>query len=157
MAEGETSTGEPVTRAPTLSRERPLSLNSRKVTKPVLRQLATALELPGNGTIEETRQMIEGKLTEMEREPRHVQVILIHVEGGVDIVLEDAEGPFLETRLLEETEREEEGRDGGEPGDADPEEEDPEATRRALQECREVNAALQTQVEELSVSLNKSK
>ena len=46
---------------------------------------------------------------------------------------------------------------GGEPGDADPEEEDPEATRRALQECREVNAALQTQVEELSVSLNKSK
>ena len=75
-----------------------------------------ALELPGNGTIKETKQMIEGKLTEMEREPRYVQVNL--GGRGVEIVLEDAEGPFLETRLLEETERKKEGRDGGEPGDA---------------------------------------
>ena len=41
-----------------------------------LRQLAAHLELPVNASMEETHQMIDGKLTEMGKEPQNVQVIV---------------------------------------------------------------------------------
>jgi len=41
---------------------RPVPLNSKRLTAPVLKQLAKGLEVPTAGFAEEIRQLIEGKL-----------------------------------------------------------------------------------------------
>ena len=46
---------------------KPLPLNSRRLTAPVLKQLAGALDLPSTAPLDDVRQMIEGKLLEMGR------------------------------------------------------------------------------------------
>lgn len=74
---------------------KPYPLNSRRLTSPYLMCISRALGLPTNGTVEETRLMIEGKLTEMGREPRNVQVI-VSVEDDVEAVsLQDGSGVFV--------------------------------------------------------------
>ena len=55
---------------------RSLPLNSRRLNAGHLRQLAALLELPANVSMEKTRQMVDGKLTEMGKEPQNVQVIV---------------------------------------------------------------------------------
>ena len=52
--------------------------------------------MPAGGTLEDTRQMLEGKLVEAGREPRNVQVVLLEEEDGAVLRLEDGEGVFLE-------------------------------------------------------------
>ena len=51
-----------------------LPLNSRKLTIPLLKQLSRGLGLPTTASLEGTRQLIEGKLKEMGREPKRMQV-----------------------------------------------------------------------------------
>jgi len=68
-------------------KERLLPLNSKLLTSTYLRRIAEALELPTGGSPEETRQMIEGKLSEREEG-----------EGGVQVLVREA--ACLETRLL---------------------------------------------------------
>ena len=48
-----------------------------------LQQIASALQLPTSGTAAVTRQLVEGRLTEMDREPRNVQVV---VQGRVRMI-----------------------------------------------------------------------
>lgn len=55
---------------------KPLPLNSRRVTAPVLRQIAGALQLPDASSLDEVRQMIDGKLVEMGRKPKSTQVVI---------------------------------------------------------------------------------
>lgn len=51
---------------------------------------------------DDVRQMIEGKLQEIGREPANVQVIVQQESGGsrVHLSLQDAEGVFLEERTM---------------------------------------------------------
>ena len=51
----------------------------------MVQQIAKSMGLPTLASLEDTRQMLEGKIGEMEREPRNVQVVLQDVEGGVHI------------------------------------------------------------------------
>ena len=52
------------------------ALNSRRLNATQLQGIAESLELPQGGSISTIRQLIEGKLIEMEHEPKNVQVIL---------------------------------------------------------------------------------
>ena len=78
------------------TRGRVLPLNSRRLTSEIVSRIAKALELPDSGTLEDTRQMVEGKLIARGREPKNVQVVVHVAEGGVDPVIElrDADGVF---------------------------------------------------------------
>jgi len=51
-------------------------LNSKRIASGQLQSLAKALNLPTGASNEETRQILEGKLMELEREPRNVQVVM---------------------------------------------------------------------------------
>ena len=50
------------------------SLNSRRLKVVHLQQIADSLRLPMKGTVAVTRQLIEGKLMEVDQEPENVQV-----------------------------------------------------------------------------------
>ena len=91
------------TRDDEVVQSKPFPLNSRRLGSSILRQVAVELGLPGTGSLEDTRQMIDGRLQEQEHEPRNVQVRIIEPEGEVPgltvIELVDAEGIFLRTEL----------------------------------------------------------
>ena len=56
-----------------------------------------AMSLPTKGSVEESRLIIEGSLTEMEREPRNVQVeVAEDASGKTRISLHDSRGTFME-------------------------------------------------------------
>ena len=55
--------------------KRPLPLNSKRLTGAYVQAIARAMELPTKGSVTETRQMIEGKLGDDDRESTNVQVI----------------------------------------------------------------------------------
>ena len=61
--------------------ESPFPLNSRRLTGPYLKSIAKAIGLPTTGSVDETRVMIDGKLEEMGRDSRNVQVILTKDSG----------------------------------------------------------------------------
>ena len=47
-------------------------LNSRRIKGCWIQRIAEALELPGRASLEETRQMIEGKLMELQYQPQNM-------------------------------------------------------------------------------------
>ena len=71
-------------------------LNSRKLTGAIVGRIAANLGLPTGGSLEDTRQMIEGALTDSGREPRNVEVYVTESEEGIVIRLEDDGGVFME-------------------------------------------------------------
>ena len=80
---------------------RPLPLNSRRLTAVHLQLLARRLELPMSASAEETRLIIDGKLSEIGREPWNVQVVIAEPEvGGAECLwLQDKTGVFLQAEL----------------------------------------------------------
>ena len=79
-------------------------LNSRRLTAGIVNRIARGLGLPTGASLEESRQLIEGKLGET-REPRNVQVEVIDSAGGSMVIkLRDEEGIFMEIPADEETE-----------------------------------------------------
>ena len=54
------------------------------------------MEVPADGSLEDTRQMLEGKLVKAGREPRNVQVVLLEEGDGAVLRLENGEGVFFE-------------------------------------------------------------
>ena len=80
---------------------RTVPLNSRRVTAPILRCVAAGLGLPTAASVEELRQMIDGKLLEQGREPRDVQVVIAPAETGTPerVLLQDSDGILLEEPL----------------------------------------------------------
>ena len=86
---------------------RTFPLNSRRLTTPLLRCIAAHLELPTSASAEDLRQMLDGKLVTMEREPREVQVVLaaLELEAAADtLLLQDEEGVFLTVALTQDVE-----------------------------------------------------
>ena len=81
---------------------RPVPLNSRKLTAPLVKAIATALGLPDSGFEEETLQMIEGKLGDEGFDFPNV-IVSIVVSGEDQSVLSmqliAAQGVFLQVGL----------------------------------------------------------
>ena len=72
-------------------------LNSKRLTSQYVMALAKAMGLPTKGSVEETRLIIEGSLTDMDREPRNVQVQVVDGDpGAVMIYLCDSQSVFVE-------------------------------------------------------------
>ena len=73
---------------------RPMPLNSRRVTGPILRSVAATL---GRASAEELRHMIDGRLEELGREPRDVLVVVgrgtVETDEPGHVWLHDGEGP----------------------------------------------------------------
>ena len=75
-------------------RGRTYPLNSGRLTGAVVTRIAEGLGLPRSASLEETRQMIEGKLSE-EHEPHNVLVEQTEAAAGTVICLRDDSGVFL--------------------------------------------------------------
>ena len=72
---------------------RVMPLNSRRLANAQLRLIAHAMSLPVSGIAgEQMRQMIDGKLMAMEREPGNVQVLITEAESGEALALQDKGG-----------------------------------------------------------------
>ena len=98
--------------------ETPFSLNSRRLTGLYLRSIAKAIGLPTADTAEETHVIIDGRLTEMGRDPRNVQVVVRSGPHGETLSLRDVEGTFVDaTVALEDSDGG--GADGGSGGDGE--------------------------------------
>ena len=84
------------------SLDRPVSLSSRRLTAPVMRTIAMALDLPATGSKEETLQIVEGNLADQGHEALNVQVAIQATEDPQRLMLQlmDAEGAFVEMILL---------------------------------------------------------
>ena len=67
-------------------------LISKRVKALHLQQIAAALGLPTRGTAAITRQLIEGKLLEMDREPKNAQVVTQGTSENSIIFLVDENG-----------------------------------------------------------------
>ena len=67
---------EPIGGEARIARGTVMSMNSKRLTKTYLFRIAEKLELPTKASAEKTRQIIEGKLLEMGREPHNVQIEL---------------------------------------------------------------------------------
>lgn len=135
---------------------RPLPLNSRRLTGVHLQRLARRLELPTSASADETRLIIDGKLSEMGREPRNVQVMIAEPEvGGAECLwLQDETGVFLQAELDSEPHEpilgDGEERSELEEGHEDQEEELPatlEGLQQALAEATERQHQLTLQLE----------
>ena len=70
------------------------------------RRLAKELGLEISASLEDTRQVVSGKITEVGRHPQNVQVDLVECGRGVVITLRDDEGAFL---MSQPVDREDEG------------------------------------------------
>ena len=134
---------------------RPLPLNSRRMKAVNLQRLARRLGLPTSASAEETRQIIDGKLSEMGREPRNVQVVIAEPEvGGAECLwLQDETGVFLRAELDSEPDlRDGEEHSNPDEGHGDQEEEEPPATleslKRALEEAELRQHRLTSQLED---------
>ena len=57
-------------------------LNSKRLTITYLCKITQAMELPVSVSGEQFRQLIEGKIIGMGKEPRNVQVLIKEVESG---------------------------------------------------------------------------
>ncbi len=103
--------------------------------------------------------MIDGKLEEMEREPRNVQVVLVELEQGTVISLRDEGDVFLEVPPSEEPPPLETGGERGDAHEAREEEEESQETQllHALAEMEERNAELEAQASRLKEEVEKGK
>ena len=72
-----------------------VALNSARLKAGQLRSLGKALGLPMSGSVGDLRLMIEGKITELGRDPRNVQVALSRDKDERSFTLSDHEGVFL--------------------------------------------------------------
>ena len=75
-------------------------LNSKRLTSQDVMSIAEAMGLPTRGSVEETRLIIEGGLTDQGHEPRNVQVEVVAEEGGgTTINLHDSQGPLVKAHI----------------------------------------------------------
>jgi hypothetical protein len=78
-------------------RSKVLPLNSRRLMAALLRMIAHAMSLPTSAPADELRQLIDGKLIAMGKEPRNVQVLVMGTErGGEHPALQDEDGIFVD-------------------------------------------------------------
>lgn len=86
-----------------------MSLNSQRLTAPILRSVAASLEIPMSVSSEELRQMIDRKLIKERRKPRDVQLVIVTAQAeaaGVServlLQLQDGDGVLFEVEPRED-------------------------------------------------------
>ena len=84
------------TREHHLTSGRTLPLNLRRLTAPLVKQLARSLEVPTTGPLSDVRQLVEGKIEEMGHDPRNTQIVVYDGPCGPSLSLRDADGVFQE-------------------------------------------------------------
>ena len=133
-------------------------LTSKCVKVAQLHGIAMALLLLASGTAAVTRQLIEAKLLEMEREPRNAQVVV--QDSGEDSVISliDESG-IICTYNSREYVPSEHGLHAGQPADETLMREEPSGVRSALHDTRndlvEVKRALEAKGQELQAALER--
>ena len=121
-----------------------LPLNSRRLTNTHLRRITHAMELPVSIPRDQLRQMVDGKLIAMEKEPKIVQVLIAEEGSGKEsLALQDVGRVFVASSILGATVSSElETGSGGLGSEAEEDEE------RTLEELRE---ELEQVMEEIDV------
>ena len=144
---------------PTLSEavpnEVPFPLNSRRLTVPYLKAIAKAVGLPTTGSADETRVMIDGKLEEMGRDPRNVQVIVAsNPRGRETLSLRDVDGEFVRVGAVEEQEGVATGGGDREESESTTSEQSIPHSAGELDDLRERNATLSTSNADLAAKVS---
>ena len=142
---------------------RPLPLNSKRLTGVYVQTIARAMDLPTKESVTETRQMIEGKLGDVGREPTNVQVFIGEDDDGAEFVsLVDVSGVFLGPELLYPRGEVSGGVGAETHGDSGDSEDDEETHQsrvsqleEALASCRQCNEDLEAKVISLSGELTR--
>ena len=123
-----------------------LPLNSRRLTAAQIKRLGRALDLPTSASVEEVRQMIDGKLETLERHPNDVQVV---IESSGTMALHDEGGEFLQIPVEDVTD------EHGETSPSDRDVSSPSASavdtlRASLQQANEEITALKAEISTLN-------
>ena len=126
---------------------KPLPLNSKRLKVLHVKRIAASMTLPTTGSADEIRQMIEGRLADMGRNPRHVQV-LVPEDESAPLQLQDADGVFLDVAPGEDEHSRGASPEGSERG-----EDEVAQLRSALHEAQSLNKALQEEVSSLKSQL----
>ena len=84
---------------PSIPRGIALPLNSKRLTVSQLRLIAKALKLPTAASTDEVHQLVEGKLGEMGKEPRNVQVFVCEEDARI-MALQDEDGVIVTTEAV---------------------------------------------------------
>ncbi len=124
----------------------PIPFGSKKMKTEWLRKIATELEVPFTAPVNELRLMLEGRLTELDKQPQNVQAVVTHSEeegGASTLSLQDEDGSFLEVLLEAESPEDHELSEEGESEEAGDDlreqvrvlQEELQATRTALEEA----------------------
>lgn len=126
----------------------------------LMKLLAVALEVPTSATPDDLRQLISGRLEEMEREPMNVQVFVQETPCGSYLSLQDMDGVFVQLEPLD-IEKEDE------PSDIEREDQEAElgganveevsALREAVEQANEDKGLLQDEVRELKHEIDRLK
>ena len=83
-----------------------VALNSAQLIAGQLRSLGGALGLPTSGSVDDLHLIIEGKITDLGRDPRNIQVALSKDKDDRSFTLSDHEGVFLTVNPESEEEHE---------------------------------------------------
>ena len=127
-----------------------LPLNSKRLKAAQLQRLARALSLPTSTSGDELRQMIDGKLEELEKEPRNVTVVITEAECGAErLALWDDDGSFLDVHPETPEGEGDEDRTDSEPTT--------EELQSALDRALEENALLKTQMTQQQAALEEER
>ena len=82
-----------------------VALNSARLTAGQLRSVDEALGVPTSGSVSDLRLVIEGKITDLGRDPHNVQVLLSKDKDDRTLRLSDHKGVFLTVNPESEGER----------------------------------------------------
>ena len=135
-------------------------LNSKRLTAGQLRRLAVALGVPSSGSPADVRLIIEGKLTELGREPQNVQVVMEEGTPTAGLRLQDESGTFVTVEAEEPTHPEELVEEPVVETDGlqeDNDEDDISSLRQALEEVTLQKQTLEEEVEGLKQELGNSR
>jgi len=126
----------------------------------LMKQLAVALEVPTSATPDDLKQLISGRLEEMEREPMNVQVLVQETPRGLYLSLQDMDGVFVQVEPPD-IEKEDE------PSDIEREDQEAElgeanvkevsALYEAVEQANEDKGLLQDEVRELKHEIDRLK
>ena len=82
------------------SHGRTVPLNSQQVIAPILQCVVAGQGLSTAASMEELRQMIDGKLLKQGSEYRDVQIVITETDTPERILLQDSDGILLEEPLM---------------------------------------------------------
>ena len=131
---------------------KPLPLNSKRLKVLHVKQIVASMTLPTTGSADEVQQMIEGRLADMGKDPRHVQVLISEAESA-HLQLQDVDGVFLDVAPQEDEHGRESSPEGSERGG----EEEVAQLQLALREAQSLSKTLQDEVSVLKSQLEKER